>query len=166
LGKVESAPEKGATVDPGNIESAYAPFVATLREGGFTTPAEGWPAELVAAHVCRNNDIVSEAAEAVAAGGQPKYDNSPAVDDAELRSYAESLGGLGGLAQAVEVSARRLASAFAALDDEAAGHLMPAVIVDSGRLVRDEPVAIGKFIELNASRHIEMHLFQLKALQS
>ena len=43
---------------------------------------------------------------------------------------------------------------------------MPAVIVDSGRLVRDEPVAIGKFIELNASRHIEMHLFQLKALQS
>ena len=37
-------------MDLGTLESAYEALVAPLREGGFEEPAEGWPAELVAAH--------------------------------------------------------------------------------------------------------------------
>jgi hypothetical protein len=29
-------------MDDNSIESAYAPFVAELREGGFSEPADGW----------------------------------------------------------------------------------------------------------------------------
>jgi hypothetical protein len=33
------------------IEAAFGLFVAELRRGGFLGPAQGWSAELVAAHV-------------------------------------------------------------------------------------------------------------------
>ncbi|MGO9206361.1 MAG: hypothetical protein ACLQBX_09305 [Candidatus Limnocylindrales bacterium] len=152
-------------MDEDTIRSAYAPFVAALRKGGFAEPATGWPAELVAAHVSRNNDLISEAAESIAVGEQPSYDNRAAVDDAALRSYADAVGGVAGLADAVEASARRLAKAWAALDDANEGYLLQVVIVDSGTIVNDKPIPIRKFIEGNASFHLDMHFGQLKALR-
>jgi hypothetical protein len=147
------------------LESAYEPFVAALREGGFEAPEQGWPAELVAAHVARNNELIAEAAEAIAAGQQPTYDNRAAVDDAELRAFADAVGGIAGLAAAVEASAKRQAKAWAALGEGTAGQLLPVVIVDAGRVIRDDPVPIGSFIEGNASFHLDRHLEQLKALR-
>jgi hypothetical protein len=153
-------------MDQSTIESAYAPFVDVLREGGFSEPAEGWPAELVAAHVTRNNDLIAEMAERIVAGEQPSYDNIVAVDDAALRAYAEDVGGLPGLADALEASARRLAAAGAALDETTESYMLPAIIRDGGDIVNDGPIPIGKFIEGNASFHLDMHLEQLKALRS
>ena len=127
--------------------------------------AEGWSVELVAAHVSRNNDLISEAAERIVAGERPSYDNNAAVDDAELGSYADAVGGLAGLADAVETSARRLATAWAALDEATESYLLPVVILDSGNVVNDGPIPIRKFIEGNASFHLDMHFGQLKALQ-
>ena len=74
-------------MDLGTLESAYEALVATLREGGFEEPAEGWPAELVAAHLARNNELISEVAERIVAGEEPRCDNRTAVDDAELRAF-------------------------------------------------------------------------------
>jgi uncharacterized protein YciI len=152
-------------MDEDTIRSAYAPFVAALRNGGFTVPEDGWPAELVAAHVSLNNDLISEAAERIVAGEQPSYDNIAAVDETALGSYADAAGGLAGLADAVEASARRLAKAWAALDETTGSCLLPAVIRDSGAVVIDRPIAIRDFIEGNASFHLDAHLAQLKALQ-
>jgi hypothetical protein len=45
-----------------DLEAAYAPFIATLLAGGFRDPADGWPAELIAAHVAANNDLIAHAA--------------------------------------------------------------------------------------------------------
>lgn len=50
------------------IEAAFRPFVAELRQENFGKPIDGWSAELVAAHVARNNDLIAEAAEKIAAG--------------------------------------------------------------------------------------------------
>jgi hypothetical protein len=160
--------QQEAHIDQDTIETAYAPFAAALRKGGFAVPAEGWSAELVAAHVSRNNDLIAEAAERIASGEQPTYDNRAAVDDTELGSYADDVGGLAGLAglaDAVERSARRLAMSWAALDEATGAYMVPAVIVDSGTVVKDEPIPIRKFIEGNASFHLDMHFEQLKALQ-
>ena len=153
-------------MDDNSIESAYAPFVAELREGGFSEPADGWPAELVAAHVTRNNDFIAEMAERIAAGEQPTYDNAKAIDMALLRAYADEVGGITGLADAIEASARRLAAARAALDETTEGHMLPAIIRDGDDIVNDGPIPIGRFIEGNASFHLDRHLEQLKALRS
>lgn len=153
-------------MDPDAIERAYVPFVTLLREGGFAPPPEGWTAELVAGHISWNNDLIAEAAERIAAGERPSYDNSPSVDDDQLQSYVESIGDLGGLADAVVDSGRRLASARAALDLTTENCLVPTVIADSGTVVRDQPISIAQLIEGNASFHLDMHLEQLRELRS
>ena len=78
-------------MDHASIEDAYEPFVAALRRGGFKAPADGWPAELVAAHVARNNDLVSDVAEQLVIGLRPSYDNRSAVDESELQALADGL---------------------------------------------------------------------------
>jgi hypothetical protein len=117
-------------LDLGTLESDYEAFVATRDEGGFEVPAEGWPAELVAAHVARNNELISEVAERIVAGEEPSYDNRTAVDDAELRAFSDAVGGLAGLGEPVEASAGRQARAWAALDDTTGGYVLPVLIVD------------------------------------
>ncbi len=113
------------------LESAYEPFVAALREGGFEAPEQGWPAELVAAHVARNNELIAEAAEAIAAGQQPTYDNRAAVDDAELRAFADAVGGIAAspLPSKRPPSVRRRLGLRSAAGT--AGQLLPVVIVDA-----------------------------------
>jgi hypothetical protein len=41
-----------------SLTAAYAPLVASLLAGGFRDPEDGWPAEVVAAHVAKNNDLM------------------------------------------------------------------------------------------------------------
>ena len=64
-----------------SFDAVYAPFVASLLAGDFGPPADGeWPAELVAAHIARNNDLIAAAAEQVAAGQEVSYDNESGVE--------------------------------------------------------------------------------------
>ena len=150
----------------GNLQAAYAPFVACLLAGGFEAPADGeWSAELVAAHVALNNDLIAETAEKVTAGQEVAYDNEGAVDESALTRHVESVGGLTGLAADVERTAGRLESAREALGEELAGTLVHVVIHDGGKTVVDGPVPIGAFIDGNAGFHLDRHLDQLKALQ-
>lgn len=150
---------------PPGFDAVYAPFAASLRAGGFGPPADGeWPAELVAAHIARNNDLIAAAAEQVAAGQEVSYDNESGVDDAELARYAQSVGGLAGLAREVERSAARLEQARDALGDRASTPVQ-VIIRDHGQIVRDGPMTIGAFIEGNASFHLALHLAQLRELE-
>jgi len=148
-----------------NLDAAYAPFVACLLGGRFGDPvAGGWTAELVAAHVARNNNLIAETAEQVAAGAEVSYDNATAIDEVQLADYADRAGGLPGLAAEVERSASRMAAAREALGDQA-GTMIHAFIMDGSTVVQDGPVPIGALIEGNASFHLNMHLEQLKALE-
>jgi uncharacterized protein YciI len=150
---------------PPSLEAVYAPFVASLLAGGFGPPADGeWPAELIAAHIARNNDLIAGVAEQIAAGQEVSYDNESGVDDAELARYAADAGGLAGLAREVERSAARLEKARDALGDRA-GSAVQVIIRDHGQIVRDGPMTIGAFIDGNASFHLDLHLEQLKALE-
>lgn len=151
-----------------SLTAAYAPFVASLRAGGFRDPDTGtdtgaWPAELVAAHVIKNNDLIAATAELVAEGAEVSYDNAPTVDEVELAAYATSVGGLPELAAEVERSAARLEAARDALGAKA-DTPVHVVIHDSGTLVRDGPIPIGAFIDGNATFHLQMHHDQLRAL--
>jgi uncharacterized protein YciI len=82
-----------------------------------------------------------------------------------LEAFAKSVGGLVGLADAVERSAVRLAAARAALDEEQAATLVPVVIHDGGEVVADRPIPIGAFCQGNASFHLDSHREQLRGLE-
>jgi len=148
-----------------SIAAAYAPFVASLLAGGFRDPADGgWPAEIVAAHVARNNDLIAAAAELVAEGAEVSYDNADTIADVELAAYATSVGGLPGLAAEIERSAARLEAAHDALGAKA-GTPVHVIIRDGGTVVQDGPIPIGGFIEGNATFHLRLHHEQIKALE-
>jgi hypothetical protein len=148
------------------IEAAFEPLVATLRGGHFVVPTKGWSAEEVAAHIALNNELIASVAENIAAGGEPSYDNSVAVDVKHLRAYVQRFDSMDGLADAVERSAHRLATAARALNETTSTRLLPVRITDAGEVVRDGPIPIGEFIRGNTSFHLDIHLEQLKSLKS
>ena len=145
----------------------YDTFAAALRAGGFVAPAEpdSWSAELIAAHVIKNNDFWSDTARRVADGETPTYDNEPAVDAAELTAVVAEIGDLAELAAEVERSAADLASAHAALTDEQAERSVLVRIHHDGDLIVDEPRPIASMLVGNATFHQQMHLDQLLALR-
>jgi uncharacterized protein YciI len=148
-----------------SLAAAYAPFVASLLAGGFSDPADGgWPAEVVAAHVAKNNDLIAATAELVAEGADVSYDNASTIDEVELAAYATSVGGLAGVAGEIERSAARLETARDALGAKA-GTPVHVVIRDGGTVVQDGPIPIGAFIEGNATFHLRLHHEQIKAME-
>jgi hypothetical protein len=153
-------------MDSTEIQAAYGVFVDTLRAGGFTEPDAGWDASLIAAHIAANNDSIASVAEELAAGRHPSYDNAELIDDERLREIALAAGSLEALAGLILTSAARLARAWELLGPELGQIEVPAKIADGGRIVRDGPIPIRAFIEGNATFHLELHLEQLRALQS
>ena len=89
-------------MDQEGIENSYSAFVSALRQGGFSVPSDGWPAELVAAHVCLNNDLIAGVAEQVVAGEEPSYDNGALWTRTACVRSPSLLGGLDALADATE----------------------------------------------------------------
>jgi hypothetical protein len=147
-----------------NIEVAYAPFRASLLAGGFDEPDDGaWGAELIAAHVARNNDMVAAAAESVLRGEEVTYDNALAIDEVELRRYIEEAGGVDELAREVGRSAARLDRVYEELG-ERRDTVIAVRIQDGGAVVYEGPMPVGDFIELNASGHLSAHTEQINSL--
>lgn len=156
----------GTPVDRANLTEAYLELARLLHDERFEAPAQGWGAELIAAHVVTNNDLIAEVAERLAAGEQISYDNAAAIDPVALQSFAEQVGGLEGLAERVERSAARLEQARDALSDAQLGTELHVLITDDGETVLDGPLALGQLIEGNAAFHLDNHLRQLESLRS
>jgi hypothetical protein len=146
------------------IRTAFAPFLRLLRDGDFADPPDGWSAELIGAHVARNNDAFTHVAQAIAADEDARYDNEVAVDTAELRRLVTGWGGRAAVADEVEASADRLAKARDALDDDHASRVIPIRIHSDGELVHDGPGPVGEWIDGNATFHLRLHAEQLRAL--
>src|ERR1700735_3249982 len=121
------------------IEAAYAPFAAALRAGGSAEPDDGWNASQIGAHICLNNELLSELAGRMHGGADVSYDNHPAIDDDSLLAYASGLGGLPALADAVQASAARLALAYEQLTAEERERPGSATIAEGGPHVRLRP---------------------------
>jgi hypothetical protein len=146
------------------VQTAYLPFAQTLRAGGFSEPTEGWNAGQVGAHISMSNDLFSELADQIHAGGEPSFDNAAVSDPATLLAHAEGHGGLDGLANAIEASAARLERAYGRLSAEERDRPVPTRIWHEGQIVRDSPMPIGELILGNGDFHLAMHMEQLQAL--
>jgi hypothetical protein len=146
------------------LYEAYGPFVALLRDGQFSLPADGWSYELIGAHIAQATDHVADVVERVIAGESPTFDNRDDVAEHELRDYIESHGGDGTIADAVEASARHLAETVAALSDTHRDVLIPIRLVDNGVVVVDQPIPLGAVLATHTNLHLTGHLEQLQAL--
>lgn len=146
------------------VHAAYLPFAQTLRDGGFSEPAQGWNARQVGAHISMSNDLFSELADQIHAGGEASFDNAAVSDPEGLLSYATGHGDLAGLADAIEASALRLEKAYDQLSVQERERPVPTRIWHEGQIVRDSDMSIGELILGNGDFHLAMHLEQLRAL--
>jgi hypothetical protein len=146
------------------VQASYGPFAQALRKGGFIEPAEGWNARQVGAHISMSNELFSELADRIHAGGDVSFDNAAVSDPASLLAYAEQHGDLSGLADAVEASATRLAVAYDQLSADERDRPVPTRIWHEGQIVRDSPMSIAELILGNGEFHLDMHMEQLSAL--
>jgi hypothetical protein len=146
------------------IRAAYVPFAETLRAGGFTEPDAGWNASQIGAHISMNCELLSDLADRLHSGEDISYDNSPVVADADLLAWARGVGDLGDLADAVQVSAGRLARSYENLTAQERARPIPAVVWHEGQIAIDSPAPLGELIIGNGEFHLAMHYEQLRAL--
>ncbi len=147
------------------LARAFGPIADSLRDDRFAEPAQGWTAEQVAAHLVLNNECWTDVVTRVGQGEAPAYSNESAVDPDVLTEYAVRVGSLEALADRVVASAHELETAFVALTPEQRDQLVPVTVLHAGDIVVEGPHQLGTFVEINATRHVAMHLDQLLALR-
>lgn len=178
--------------DPEHLRQLYRELTAVLRAGGFADPADGWPAELVAASVKRNTEVLIATAEAIAAT-EPDWDEQMRTAyraQASARHHGRSLADTGvgrgirydntdGLDPAAMSSYARaglpaLADDIDALGDRlmetSAGLLrrrpkVYARIVDDGVVLADEIVSWWGLLQALYQRQLPIRTRQLQALR-
>jgi len=134
---------------------AYGDFIDEAGRGPFRAPeGGGWTAEQIVAHVATNNERLIATTEALLAGHEAAYDNHDAIGVGELRGLADRV------AETVAVL-RDLAGQLGQVGDTP----VPARIQDGDEIVLDGPVPWAQLLQINATRHAQMHLDQLRALR-
>jgi hypothetical protein len=158
-------------MDTAALESAYRRILDLARVGSFDPPTTGsgeWGAALVLAHVTINDDLLLETARAVLAGVVgAAYDNGPAVDEANLADVVGHAGpGLAALVDRLQTSSSNLVDVAAQLDGERAGVLIPVHIADAGEVMVDQPMPVGRLLDIHTEVHLPSHLSQLESLRA
>lgn len=144
---------------------AYADFIEEAGRGSFRAPADGgWTAEQIVAHVASDNERLIATTEAVLAGHDASFDNREAIGDRQLRAYADSHGGLRGLADRLAITVavlRDLTGQLGPLGDTP----VPTRFQDGDRVMLDGPTPWTQVLRVNEVQHAAAHLEQLRALR-
>jgi hypothetical protein len=153
-------------MDTASLESAYRRILEGAEAGPFSDPPAGeWDAAMVLAHVTVNDDLLLEATRSVLAGlPGVSYDNGRAVDEDHLRQQAAA--GLASLIDRLQTSSHNLIDAVRQLDHERAAVQIPVHLADGGHVVVDQPMPIGRLLDIHAEVHLPSHLSQMEALRS
>lgn len=150
--------------DPAEMLERYAAVVDLARRASFRTPASGWPAELVLAHLAATTGHFLEVGAGVQRGETPPCGDLEVVDDEVLARLVAESGGIRGVSDRLEASAARLAAHARALSDAEAATLVRFTVYHEGERIVDEPRAWGRILTGQTTFHLPLHLKQLEAL--
>ena len=149
-------------MDTSSLESAYKQILDLAEQGEFADPADGWGVEMVLAHLAVNDGLLLTVARAVLAHEETSYDNADAIDDAALAAE----GPRPALIDRLQTSSRQLIDVASQLTDGLEAVEVPVRIVDDGKVVVDQPLPIGRLLEIHGTMHLQGHLAQLEELRS
>ncbi|MFI9643710.1 hypothetical protein ACIG87_27260 [Micromonospora sp. NPDC051925] len=152
-------------MESGGLRGAYRSVLAEVEAGGFAVAGPGrWSAERIVAHLVANDELMSEATEAVLAGAPFAYYDLAGVHRPELDALVAECGGLPGLATRLRATSQRLCALVDRLgptaDTPVETHLR-----EGFDLVVDEPLPWSRTLDLHARVHLPRHLAQLRMLR-
>ena len=156
-------------MDTSELEAAYRSVLdLAARAAGDGSPGAGdgeaWGPDDVLAHLVLNDRLLARAVRSVLDGTAQPYDNLDAIDVTELRSLTRDLGDTAGLIGGLEASSRELMDLAGRLDEGQAATPVPVRILDGDRLVVDNPLPVRSLLNIQARRHLPMHVAQLSEL--
>lgn len=147
------------------LRGVYRSLLAEVEAGGFRpAPPGGWDAERIVAHLIANDELMSEATEAVLAGTPFAYYDLTGVHRPELDGLVAQCGGLSGLATLLRATSGRLCGLVDRLGP-AADTPVETHLREGFDLVVDEPLPWSRTLDLHARVHLPRHLAQLRMLR-
>ncbi|SCG45275.1 hypothetical protein GA0074704_1713 [Micromonospora siamensis] len=152
-------------VESGELRRRYDEVLDLVDGGEFGVPAEGeLSAEQIVAHLAANDELMSEATEAVLAGSPFAYYDLETIHRPQLDALAAECGGLDGLATLLRATSQKLCALTDRLG-EAAETPVDTVLREGFDLDVDESLPWGRVLDLHARVHLPMHLAQLHSLR-
>lgn len=152
-------------MESGGLRRVYGEVLAEVDAGGFGAPAEGeLSAEQIVAHLAANDELLSEATEAVLGGSPFAYYDLETIHRPQLDALVSECGGLDGLATLLRATSQKLCVLVERLGPEAdtpvETHLSEGFDLDV-----DDSLPWGRTLDLHIRVHLPMHLTQLRVLR-
>lgn len=144
-----------------------AETMAAAAKDQRVAPAPGeWDADQILAHVSILTADTVRAVSAVAAGVNATYDNRLAQDTWTLDRLVELAGGGAGLRERIRLQAQALCAIAegSALSSAELATPVPTRLVSQGKLMLDQPMALGEILTGLATMEVPGHTRQLLAL--
>ncbi|MGC5330654.1 hypothetical protein [Micromonospora sp. DT62] len=153
-------------MDSGTLRGVYAEVLAEVDAGGFGPPPAGQlSAEQIVAHLAANDELMTEATEAVLAGSPFAYYDLETVHRPQVDALVVECGGLAGLATLLRATSQKLCALTERLG-AAAQTPVETHLREGFDLVVDEPLPWGRTLDLHARVHLPKHLAQLRMLRA
>ncbi|HKA67701.1 MAG TPA: hypothetical protein VKG85_01145 [Actinomycetes bacterium] len=154
-------------MDTSALRDAYDTFLHEAGADAFgPDPSDGWGAQQVVAHMAVNDDLLTATTRQLLHGDpNPVYDNAPAQDPATLDAFAESVGGMSGLIDAVRGGSEALIQLIEILDEQVADTVVSVRIRDGDEYPIDGPAPWSRIIRAQHTAHLPAHTDQLRELR-
>lgn len=153
-------------MDTADLRRAYDVLLDEAENGDFRPPPEGeWTAEQVVAHVAANDELMTEATEAVIAGSPWVCYNHNTIHRPQLDELVADCGGLPGLTRLLRGTSQRLCDLTEHLGDKSSA-LVDTHIRDGWDLRIDEQLPWGRTLDIHGRLHLPAHTEQLRALRA
>jgi hypothetical protein len=140
-------------MDVAALEAGYQAVIALGEQCDFAAPDNGWTASMVFAHLTVNDHLLMSGIR------DGRYDNAQAIDEARLRSESSPLVSL-------THSSKALVALAAGLSDEEAAVEIAVLITDGGEVRVDQPLSVGRLLQIHTDVHLPSHREQLESLRS
>jgi hypothetical protein len=152
-------------MDSAELRRAYDEVLAEVDAGGFAPPPDGdLTAEQIVAHLAANDELLSEATEAVLAGSPFAYYDLETIHRPQLDALVAECGGLDALATLLRATSQKLCVLADRLGP-AADTPVDTVLREGFDLDVDDSLPWGRVLDLHGRVHLPMHLAQLRALR-
>lgn len=152
-------------MDSAELRRSYQELLAEVEAGGFGEPPPGQlSAEQIVAHLAVNDELLSEATEAVLAGSPFAYYDLEAVHRPQLDALVAECGGLPGLATLLRATSQKLCALVDRLGP-AADTPVDTRLREGFDLRVDDTLPWSRVLDLHTRVHLPKHLAQLRTLR-
>ena len=153
-------------MEAAELRRAYEVLLTEVEAGGFGPPPPGeFSAEQVVAHLVANDELLTEATEAVIAGAPWAYYDLESIHRPQLAALISECGGLDGLSTRLRATSQRLCALTERLGTKAETPV-DTHLREGSVLVIDESLPWGRTLDIHGRVHLPAHTEQLRALRA